>query len=108
AILFLEDVGESPYKIDRYLAQLYQAGIFKKISALILGQFIECVDENPVRSSITIEEVLKDYFSDAPYPVIYNFPYGHGMRKFSMPIGVTAELNTQKTLLKIQNPFISD
>ncbi len=107
ALLFLEDVGEEPYKIDRYLAQLKQAGIFKTISGLILGQFLDCEDSNPSRSAISVEDVLHDYFDDASYPVVYNFPYGHGMRKFSMPMGVQAELLTEKCTLIVENPFFS-
>ncbi|MHB2150603.1 S66 peptidase family protein [Calditrichota bacterium LG25] len=105
AILFLEDVGEAPYKIDRYLAQLKQAGIFDRLSALILGEFIDCVDDSPSRKEVSVEDVLHDYFDSRPYPVLYRFPYGHGMRKFTMPIGVKAELNTEQKVLKLQNPF---
>jgi len=105
SILFLEDVGEPPYKIDRYLAQMRQAGLFTNISALILGDFIDCVDENPERHSFTLTEVLKEYFSDTPYPVLYNFPYGHGMKKMTMPVGVKTKLDTNRKLLTFQNPF---
>ena len=105
AVLFLEDVGEAPYKIDRYLAQLKQAGIFNQISGLLLGQFLDCVDDNESRKSIPLEVILKDYFAQSSYPVVYNFPYGHGARKFTMPIGVQIELNTRQKWLKLQNPF---
>ncbi len=106
AVLFLEDVGEAPYKIDRYLAQLKQAGIFQQITGLILGQFLDCQEENEDRRFVSVEEVLRDYFANSPFPVIYNFPYGHGMRKFTMPIGVQVELNLEEKKIKMQNPFI--
>lgn len=105
AILFLEDVGEAPYKIDRYLAQLKQAGIFDQVSAVILGQFLDCTDDNEDRKAVSLETILHDYFDQRDYPVIYNFPYGHGMRKFTMPIGVMAYLDTEKQTLKLENPF---
>ena len=104
-ILFLEDVGEAPYKIDRYLAQLKQAGIFSQVSGIILGNFIDCEPEDNGTPSFTCEEVLRDYFTHAPYPVIYNFPYGHGMHKVSMPIGVQAELDTKGQFLRVENLF---
>jgi len=107
AILFLEDVGEEPYKIDRYLAQLKQAGVFEKISGLILGDFIDCIDNNPDRTSFTLKEILQDYFGHVSFPVIFNFPYGHGMKKFSMPNGARAKLNTKQNQLKVQNLFVS-
>ncbi len=105
SILFIEDVGEAPYKIDRYLAQLRQAGVFKNINALILGDFIDCEDENPDRNSFSLVEILKEYFAGAPYPVLYNFPYGHGMKKVTMPIGVKTKLETTKKTVTFKNPF---
>lgn len=106
SILFLEDVGEQPYKIDRYLAHLKQAGIFDKINGLILGEFIDCEDED--KRSFTIADILNDYFSEASFPVIYNFPYGHGDIKFSMPIGVTTFLDTNRNRFRVTNPFQVD
>jgi len=105
SILFLEDIDEVPFKIDRYLAQLKQAGVFEQINGLILGDFIDCVDENKERNSFSLSEVLDEYFAQAPYPVIFNFPYGHGMKKVSMPIGVETKLDSEKQLLTLQNPF---
>ncbi len=103
-ILFLEDVGEEPYRIDRYLSQLKQADIFRKINGVILGNFIE-PDINIQKDSFTIKEVLHQYFNDTDYPVVYNFPYGHGNIKFTIPIGAKAVLDTRDRLLKIDNIF---
>jgi muramoyltetrapeptide carboxypeptidase len=103
--LYLEDVGEKPYKIDRYLAHLKQAGIFEQINGLILGDFIDCgPDEGEI--SFNIDEILEDYFSDVSYPVIKNFPYGHGDKKFSMPIGVETVLDTSQRELRLGNLFL--
>lgn len=104
AILFFEDVGEEPYKIDRYLAQLKQAAVFKKIRGLIIGEFIDCLDDR--EPSFSIEEILHHYVDDLDIPVIYNFPYGHGMRKVTMPVGVQAEIDTLAASIKFGNPFI--
>ena len=103
-ILFLEDVGEEPYRIDRYLAQLKQAGIFDKINGLILGNFIE-PDINIQKNSFTIKEVLGQYFNNANYPVLYNFPYGHGDIKFTMPVGTNATIDTKKNTIVVSNIF---
>jgi muramoyltetrapeptide carboxypeptidase len=104
AVLFLEDVGEQPYKIDRYLAHLKQCGVFNKISALILGDFLDCEDEEK-EDTFTIQSILTDYFSNAQYPVIYNFPYGHGDLKISMPIGARTTIDTQNKAIKFENLF---
>ncbi len=105
AILFVEDVGEEPYKIDRYLAQLKQAGVLEQINGLIIGEFIDCEETSEDRSQVDVKEILRDYFGDRPYPVVYNFPYGHGMRKFTMPIGVPAILDNEAKTLTVGNPF---
>jgi muramoyltetrapeptide carboxypeptidase len=103
SVLVLEDVGEQPYKIDRYLAHLKQAGIFDKINALILGEFLDCEDED--EKSFTVEDLFDQYFSNVHFPVIQNFPYGHGNVKFSMPVGLTSSLNTVNKTLTVGNPF---
>jgi muramoyltetrapeptide carboxypeptidase len=106
SILFIEDVGEQPYKIDRYLAHLKQAGIFEEINGLILGEFLDCVaEEDDV--SFTIAELIDQYFSGSPYPVIKDFPYGHGDLKVTMPIGCRAEIDTSGNTIQFSNPFFN-
>jgi muramoyltetrapeptide carboxypeptidase len=104
AVLFLEDVGEKPYKIDRYLAQLAQAGVFKKISGLILGTFDDCQAE-PGEISFSLPEIFMDYFGGAGIPVITDFPYGHIPRKVTMPIGSTARIDTDLGTISFTNIF---
>ncbi|MEJ2055236.1 MAG: LD-carboxypeptidase, partial [Calditrichaceae bacterium] len=71
SILFLEDVGEEPYRIDRYMAQLKQAGIFSQIKGLILGSFISCTSPGSGQNSFTVKEVLEQYCTNLKYPVIF-------------------------------------
>ncbi len=103
AVLFIEDVGEEPYKIDRYLAHLRQAGIFDDIAGLIIGQFIDC--EDPLRPERTIDDVLYEYIRELTYPVLYNFPYGHGMHKLTMPIGAHTVMDTVSGEIRFENVF---
>jgi muramoyltetrapeptide carboxypeptidase len=102
-VLFIEDIGEEPYKIDRNLAQLKQAGILNSLNGLIVGSFIDCVDERS--STFTLNEIFQHYFTDLLCPVIYAFPYGHGLKKVSLPIGVKARLNGRQNTILIDNPF---
>lgn len=104
SILFLEDIGEKPYKIDRYLAHLQQAGIFDEINGLIIGNFIDCEEEEDERS-FSLDEIFNFYFSSASFPVVINFPYGHGDKKFTMPVGVSVKLHTESAELILENPF---
>jgi muramoyltetrapeptide carboxypeptidase len=103
-ILFIEEVGEKPYKIDRNLAQLKQAGIFNKINGLILGNFIDC-DDSKTEHSFTVEEIFRDYFVKSNYPVIINFPYGHNGVMMSIPIGIRALIDGDKNEISFANPF---
>lgn len=105
SILFLEDVGEQPHKIDRALAQLYQAGVFGRIKGLILGNFHDCNSSYKGRGRYTLKEIFDSYFKDSSYPVLINFPYGHGRKIFSLPIGIKATIDFEKHELKIKNSF---
>ncbi len=91
-ILFLEDVGEEPYRIDRMLTQLKLAGIFNQISGLVLGNFRKCTPEDPERS-FTLEEVFEQHFLSEKFPVFYGAQIGHVRNKFTVPVGVNVRIN---------------
>ncbi len=92
SILYLEDVGEAPYRIDALLAQLKLAGVLGSLGGVVLGTFMHC-DPDPDKPSFTTREVLLDYFSNALYPVAEGLVFGHIPRKVSMPFGVRARLS---------------
>ncbi|NNE69737.1 MAG: LD-carboxypeptidase [Rhodothermales bacterium] len=95
SILFLEDVGELPYRIDALLAQLRLAGHLDNLAGAVLGQFTDA--ESPAdRPSFTVEEVLDHYFRGAPYPVVRNWNYGHFPLKAPLPIGPRARLTVRE------------
>lgn len=91
-ILFIEDVGEEPYRIDRMLTQLKLAGVFNQISGLVLGNFRKCTPEEPHRS-FTLEEVFEQHFTDAGFPVFYGAQIGHVRNKFTVPVGVKVQID---------------
>jgi muramoyltetrapeptide carboxypeptidase len=91
AILFLEEVGESPYRIDRLFAQLKLAGVLPKLGGLVLGAFTGA-DPPPNRPSLSLDAVLDDYTRDLPYPVARGLVYGHMRTKSTLPVGVRARL----------------
>ncbi len=98
-ILFLEDLDEEPYKIDGLLAQLKLAGILKKVRGVILAEFIRCRPKK--KPSFTTEEVFRQYFSSARYPVIYPVSCGHGPDKITIPLGVKVTLDTGQGIFSI-------
>lgn len=91
-VLFLEDVGERPYRIDRLLTQLHQAGTFRRVTGVVLGAFPGC-DESG--GGPTARAVLRDLFAQFPGPVVFGFPSGHGARPtLTLPLGVDVRLTT--------------
>ncbi len=100
AILFLEDVGEAPYRLDGMLAQLRLAGVLDRLAGVVLGHFTDC-SLNVSTPSLTLEEVLHDYFGTASYPVVADFPYGHVAIKNTLPVGVRARLTADETGVRL-------
>ena len=93
AILILEEIAEEPYRIDRNLSQMSSCGILEKLNGIIIGQFLDCNAEEG-KPTLTIKEILSDYFGSLSIPVAGNFMYGHGAKKFTIPIGVEVEIDT--------------
>ena len=103
-VVFLEDIGEAPYRIDRYLSQLKLAGKLRNPAAVILGQFTDCDADG----GLSLQQVFEDYFADAPYPVIANFPAGHVSSNATLPMGVNVEVDAnQARVTVLQNPVSS-
>ena len=102
SILFIEDVGESPYRVDRYLQELKLAGKFDGVKGVVIGRFSRRGSEVPDKpTDFTMEEVFKQYFSKSEFPVIYNFPSGHGAKNISLPLGILAEINTDTQVFRL-------
>jgi len=98
AILFLEDTGEAPYRVDRLLTHLERAGCLGDLAGLILGTFTDNsgMEENWTPS--VWKRVLE--VAGGKYPIWGNFPVGHGSRNLSLPIGVSAEMDSESGTLR--------
>ncbi len=94
-ILFIEDVGEEPYKIDRMLTQLTLSGDLQKCSGFILGQFTNCKLPH-YEQSLTLTEVLQDRVLSLKKPTLVNFQSGHSYPRITLPIGSSVEVNFKK------------
>lgn len=104
-ILFLEDVGEAPYRVDRMLATLRLAGKFNHVAGVILGQFTARSEEGDWDDDASIEEVLKEFFGKLNVPVVTNFPVGHVRFNTTLPVGAMAELDADaQTIQLLENP----
>ena len=91
-ILFLEEIGEEPYRVDRMLWQLKQRGTFDRIKGLVLGSFKDCEPEEPEKS-FTLSQVFEQHFAGLKIPVYQGAAIGHIAPKFTLPIGVRAEID---------------
>ena len=97
-ILILEDVGEAPFQIDNMLMQLRLTGIFNQINGLILGDFSHVGNEKDEK---TLNHMIKEYFSDAPYPVARFKKYSHEKDHVVIPFGGMVHLDSKKGIIKV-------
>lgn len=86
-ILLIEDVGEEPYRLDRYLTQLLRAGWFDGVSGIVLGSWAECGPYDAVR------EMFLDLLGPLGVPMVEEFGFGHCPSTLTMPLGVPAVLD---------------
>ncbi|MDP4147819.1 MAG: LD-carboxypeptidase [Bacteroidota bacterium] len=94
-ILFLEDIGEYLYHIDRMLTQLRRSGKLGKLAGLIVGGFTDMKDtERPFGKSVY--EIIRDAVSDYDYPVCFGFPVSHGKENYALKSGVGYKLKVGK------------
>ena len=109
-IVFLEDVGEEPYRIDRMLTQMIEAGKFDNAAGIALGVFKHCrvKKENPsFKTSFNLREVLFDRLYKLGVPVIYGLSFGHIENKFTLPFGIKAKLDvTNQTLTLLEKAVL--
>lgn len=100
-ILFLEDIGEEPYRIDRMLTQLKLSGKLDDAVGIILGDFKSC-EPKVMKNSFTLSEVFKDILYSLNKPLIYNIKAGHCSPKLTIPFGVKTVLDGYKGELIIE------
>jgi muramoyltetrapeptide carboxypeptidase len=95
SVLFIEDIGERPYRIHRMLTQLQQAGVFGRASALVFGEFPGCDEPG---GSHPIRDILEEFAAGFGGPVLFGYPSGHTAGPtWTLPLGVRAEVSTGAT-----------
>jgi muramoyltetrapeptide carboxypeptidase len=101
AILFLEDVNEYIYRIDRMLSTLMLTGALERVAGVVLGGFTDCKPSEGSFGSLTLDEVFDDYFGGLGVPVYWGAQFGHVRRKFTLPVGVQAEIDADAGTLRL-------
>lgn len=94
-ILFIEDVNERPYRLDRMLTQLRQSADFRGVSGIAVGICDGCDVPRDDINTQTAADVFKERLSDLGVPVIYGLSFGHIREQFTLPVGIRAEMNTE-------------
>lgn len=100
AILFVEDINEEIYRVDRLLTHLRLAGVFNQIRGFIFGR---CTDCNPGQGygSLTLEQVLDDHIKPLGIPAWYGSMIGHIPLKFTVPLGIKARIDALKGTIEL-------
>ncbi len=106
SILFVEDLNEEIYRVDRMLTQLSLAGILDRISGFVFGDCKNC-DPGGGYGSLTLLEVLSDHIAPLGVPAWYGSMIGHIADKFTVPLGVEAEIDADEGTIKLLEPAVS-
>ncbi len=106
-ILLIEEMGETPYRIDRMFNQLKLSGLFKGLKGVVIGSFRDCHELDPNKKTLTLGEVITDYFSPLKIPVVYNFRHGHLRDNITVPIGVNIRINSSRKFVEITEAAVS-
>ena len=99
-ILFIEDIDEYYYAIDRLLWQLKFSGVFHHIGGLILGHFTKMKD-NTIPFGLSIEEMVLEKIQEFEFPVAFNFPGGHENENWTIPLGVDMNFKVTKNQINL-------
>ena len=105
ALLFLEEVGEEPYRIDRLLTQLQQSQGLQRAAGLVGGVFERC-EPGPDSTPMPLAEVLDRQFGSAGVPAVYGYGFGHVRDQLTLPLGVRARLDTAAETLTLLEPAV--
>ncbi len=100
-ILFIEDIGEYIYNVDRMLYQLKRSGKLSKLAGLIVGSFTEMKD-TVIPFGQDIYEVIHDVVKEYNYPICFRFPVGHTNENYPLKVGVQYTLNVTKRKVTLE------
>ena len=107
AILFLEDVNEYVYRVDRMLSTLMLSGALAGVAGVVLGGFTNCMPSEGSFGTLTLDEVFDDYFGPLGVPVYRGAQFGHVKNKFTLPLGVMAEVDADAGSIRLLEPAVA-
>jgi muramoyltetrapeptide carboxypeptidase len=101
SIAILEDVDETPYRLDRLLTSLIRAGWFDDVQGIVLGDFTNCAGVDP-----DVWEVLAERLAPLDVPMVAGLPFGHGPVQLTIPLGIAADLDADAGKLTLREPAL--
>ena len=100
-ILFIEDLGEYLYHIDRMLYSLKRAGYFDNLNGLIVGDFTD-IKKNETKFGKNLYEIINEIVEDYNFPVMYGFPAGHGQQNLPLIFGRNVQISVSENISEIR------
>lgn len=100
-ILFLEDVGEAVYRIDRYLTQLKLAGILDKLAGIVFASCASCEEKEDRSDNFTLHDILQFHLEPLKIPAFFGLLSGHLKEQYTLPVGVEVEIDAKKGNIKL-------
>jgi muramoyltetrapeptide carboxypeptidase len=107
SILFLEDVREAEYRIDRMLTQLALGGVLRRVAGVVFGQCTDCSASGASYGGFTLSEVLKQHLEPLGVPVFQGALIGHIPDQFSIPLGIRAEMDASAGTIRMLEPAVA-
>jgi len=106
AILFLEDVGEAEYRIDRMLNQLALAGVLGQVAGVIFGQCTRCHTDYPDYAGFTVPQILDQHLAHLRVPAFTGANVGHVSNQLSLPVGARVEMDADAGTIRLLQPLV--
>jgi muramoyltetrapeptide carboxypeptidase len=106
ALLYVEDLGEEPYRVDRMFVHLLNAGVFAKVKGLMVGQFTDCEPKDPSKPSLSLDHVIGEAAAYAGVPVLGRLPFGHDDVKLTIPVGIRGRIDATEGTLEFLEPAV--
>jgi muramoyltetrapeptide carboxypeptidase len=100
AVLFVEDIGEYVYRVDRMLTHLHLAGVMGSLAAFIFGDCRNC-DPEPDYPILSLDQVLDDHLRSLSIPAFVGASIGHIRDKYTLPIGLPVEVDARAGLIRL-------
>ncbi len=104
-ILFLEDIDEEPYRIDRMLTQLICSGVLQHAAGVVFGILKGC-NKADIYKSCSLKQVIMDRIQPLQIPSVYGLSFGHNINNCTLPIGAIVELNADRKILKLKEKAV--